>query len=143
MCLFSLICVQVANVWYSVNGERLGTYNGHTGAVWCVDCDCILPIANHINDVFCLLNTECMLSLEHGTECVWVFLSLTLLSGDTKNVLTGSADNSCRLWDCETGEGTEDSRDPLGVWSYLQCCPSPHVTSLSPLSFSAPGKPRH
>lgn len=25
------------------------------------------------------------------------------LSGDTKNVLTGSADNSCRLWDCETG----------------------------------------
>lgn len=26
-----------------------------------------------------------------------------LLSGDTKNVLTGSADNSCRLWDCETG----------------------------------------
>lgn len=24
-------------------------------------------------------------------------------SGDTKNVLTGSADNSCRLWDCETG----------------------------------------
>ena len=34
--------VQVANVWYSVNGERLGTYTGHTGAVWCVDCDCIL-----------------------------------------------------------------------------------------------------
>ncbi len=29
-------------MWYSVNGERLGTYNGHTGAVWCVDCDCIL-----------------------------------------------------------------------------------------------------
>ena len=25
------------------------------------------------------------------------------VSGDTKNVLTGSADNSCRLWDCETG----------------------------------------
>uniref|UniRef100_A0AAQ4RD03 Serine-threonine kinase receptor-associated protein n=1 Tax=Gasterosteus aculeatus aculeatus TaxID=481459 RepID=A0AAQ4RD03_GASAC len=53
----------VTNVWYSVNGERLGTYNGHTGAVWCVDCD-------------------------------W----------DTKNVLTGSADNSCRLWDCQTGK---------------------------------------
>lgn len=41
--LDSLTCVpQVANAWYSVNGERLGTYNGHTGAVWCVDCDCIL-----------------------------------------------------------------------------------------------------
>jgi len=24
-------------VWYTDNGERLGTYNGHTGAVWSVD----------------------------------------------------------------------------------------------------------
>ncbi|XP_075229066.1 eukaryotic translation initiation factor 3 subunit i [Lycorma delicatula] len=27
------------NVWYSLNGERLGTYNGHAGAVWCIDVD--------------------------------------------------------------------------------------------------------
>ncbi|XP_053663617.1 eukaryotic translation initiation factor 3 subunit I [Anopheles marshallii] len=26
-------------VWYSLNGERLGTFNGHIGAVWCVDVD--------------------------------------------------------------------------------------------------------
>lgn len=25
--------------WYSVNGERLGTYNGHQGALWTVDID--------------------------------------------------------------------------------------------------------
>jgi hypothetical protein len=24
-------------VWYSLNGERLGTYDGHCGAVWCLD----------------------------------------------------------------------------------------------------------
>ncbi|MCJ8749616.1 hypothetical protein PDJAM_G00178280 [Pangasius djambal] len=38
--LFSVAKDQFVNVWYSVNGERLGTYNGHTGAVWCVDVDC-------------------------------------------------------------------------------------------------------
>lgn len=24
-------------VWFSINGERLGSYNGHNGAVWCID----------------------------------------------------------------------------------------------------------
>lgn len=32
------------NVWYSLNGERLGTFNGHNGAVWCIDVDCILSV---------------------------------------------------------------------------------------------------
>ncbi|XP_076472910.1 eukaryotic translation initiation factor 3 subunit I-like [Babylonia areolata] len=50
------------NVWYSLNGERLGTFNGHNGAVWCIDVD-------------------------------W----------NTTKVLTGSADNSCKLWDAKTG----------------------------------------
>ncbi|KAH9512918.1 Eukaryotic translation initiation factor 3 subunit I [Bulinus truncatus] len=51
------------NVWYSLNGERLGTFVGHNGAVWCIDC-----------------------------------------SWDTSKVLTGAADNFCKLWDCETGK---------------------------------------
>jgi len=27
------------SVWYSANGERLGTFNGHNGTVWCMDID--------------------------------------------------------------------------------------------------------
>lgn len=60
--LFSSAKDPQPNVWYSVNGERLGTYKGHNGAVWCLD-----------------------------------------VSWDTNKLLTGSADNSCRLWDVQTG----------------------------------------
>ena len=37
--LFSSAKDQSPNVWYSINGERLGTYNGHGGAVWSIDVD--------------------------------------------------------------------------------------------------------
>lgn len=35
--LFSVAKDIKPTVWFSANGERLGTYNGHGGAVWCVD----------------------------------------------------------------------------------------------------------
>lgn len=28
------------NVWFTSNGERLGTLNGHNGTVWTVAVDC-------------------------------------------------------------------------------------------------------
>lgn len=37
--LFSSSKDSKPNVWYSLNGERLGTFNGHQGAVWCIDID--------------------------------------------------------------------------------------------------------
>jgi len=35
--LFSSDKDRIPSVWYSVNGERLGSYNGHNGAVWSID----------------------------------------------------------------------------------------------------------
>ncbi|KAJ7759207.1 WD40-repeat-containing domain protein [Mycena metata] len=37
--LFSCSKDHIINVWYSHNGERLGTYNGNNGTVWTVDVD--------------------------------------------------------------------------------------------------------
>ena len=37
--LFSCAKDKHPNVWYSINGERLGTFDGHGGAVWCLDVD--------------------------------------------------------------------------------------------------------
>jgi len=61
--LFSCAKDHHPNVWYSINGERLGTYEGHGGAVWCLDPK-------------------------------W----------DNEHLITGAADNSCRLWDVQYGK---------------------------------------
>ncbi|CAL1713022.1 unnamed protein product [Somion occarium] len=37
--LFSASKDSVINVWYTHNGERLGTYEDHNGAVWTIDVD--------------------------------------------------------------------------------------------------------
>jgi len=75
--LFSSSKDQKPTVWFSVNGERLGTYNGHQGAVWCLD-----P------------------------------------SWDCRYLLTGSADNSAKIWDIETGT----SLKTLGTNSPVRSC---------------------
>jgi translation initiation factor 3 subunit I len=37
--LFSAAKDKQPNVWFSLNGERLGSYVGHNGAIWCIDID--------------------------------------------------------------------------------------------------------
>lgn len=61
--LFSSAKDHQPNVWYALNGERLGTFDGHSGAVWSIDS-----------------------------------------SWDSTKVATGAADNTCRLWDLESGK---------------------------------------
>jgi len=51
------------SVWFSHNGERIGSYDGHNGTVWCID-----------------------------------------VRYDTTLLISGSADNSCILWDVKSGD---------------------------------------
>lgn len=60
--LFSSSKDSKPNVWWSINGERLGTFDGHNGAVWCFD-----------------------------------------VKWDSTRFVSGAADTTLRIWDCETG----------------------------------------
>jgi translation initiation factor 3 subunit I len=39
--LFSISKDSQASVWYSDNGERLGTFDGHNGTIWALDISSI------------------------------------------------------------------------------------------------------
>uniref|UniRef100_A0A8C1XTM2 Serine-threonine kinase receptor-associated protein n=1 Tax=Cyprinus carpio TaxID=7962 RepID=A0A8C1XTM2_CYPCA len=54
---------------------------------------------NREGDLFFVLFFVFLLGTYNGLTCGCVDVDW-----DTKNVLTGSADNSCRLWNCETGK---------------------------------------
>ncbi|KIO05317.1 hypothetical protein M404DRAFT_15355 [Pisolithus tinctorius Marx 270] len=61
--LFSCSKDHIINVWFSHNGERLGTYDGHNGTIWTTDVD-----------------------------------------SQSKYLVSGSADNTLRLWNVSNGK---------------------------------------
>jgi len=79
--LFSVAKDSEPSVWYSHNGERIGSYQGHKGTVWCLD-----------------------------------------VRYDSSLLITGSADNTCMLWDVSSGDRicTLETKSAVRTcgWSY-------------------------
>ncbi|KAG0246826.1 translation initiation factor eIF3 subunit [Mortierella sp. GBA43] len=70
--LFSVSKDHVVNVWYSHNGERLGTYDGHIGAVWTVDVNSTTTLvasgsADNTAKLWDVSNGKCLKSWEFNT----------------------------------------------------------------------------
>ena len=81
--LFSCSKDHIINVWFSHNGERLGTYDGHNGTVWTIDVDCMF---------------------------LWIFTCYSTANFDrtsaaqSRFLVSGSADNELRLWNVSDGK---------------------------------------
>lgn len=79
--LFSCSKDHVINVWFTTNGERLGTYDGNNGTVWTVDVDCESELAH-----------SGLWMLKHRRPAT------------SKFMVSGAADNTLRLWAVESGK---------------------------------------
>ncbi|KAL7227937.1 hypothetical protein ACSBR1_022753 [Camellia fascicularis] len=113
--LFSCAKDHTPTVWFADNGERLGTYRGHNGAVWC--CDRLGPQGRINRAVWGPLNKTIISAGEDAVVHIWdsetgkllkesdketghkkTITSLTK-SADSSHLLTGSLDKSAKLRD--------------------------------------------
>jgi translation initiation factor 3 subunit I len=88
--LFSCSKDHIINVWFSHNGERLGTYNGHNGTVWTLDVDSA-----------CFPSSSLLAGVTSSFRS-WAFANRPV--AQSRFLVSGSADNEMRLWSVQTGK---------------------------------------
>ncbi|KAE9603312.1 putative transcription factor WD40-like family [Lupinus albus] len=120
--LFSCSKDHNPTVWFADNGERLGTYRGHNGAVWCCDvsgdsgrlitgsADQTVKLWSRIAGDPADQTGESVLVIKgpHGriNRAVWGPLNRTIISGGEDAVI--------RIWDAETGKLLQESDKESG-----------------------------
>ncbi|URD81892.1 hypothetical protein MUK42_07804 [Musa troglodytarum] len=105
--LFSFAKDHTPTVWFADSGERLGTYRGHNGAVWCCD------VSQTSESVLTIKGPQARIN-----RVVWGPLNKTIISAGEDAVI--------RVWDTETGQVLKESDKETG-----------HQKTISSLSKSA------
>lgn len=100
-------------VWYTSNGERLGSFEGHQGAINECDVSCTFSLCVSSSPFLWMSSYQPALASDlvhpcfHSPTCMFSPFHLNLsplihifiYSVDSKKLLTGSGDMTMRLWD--------------------------------------------
>nr|XP_001400369.2 eukaryotic translation initiation factor 3 subunit I [Aspergillus niger CBS 513.88] len=118
--IFSVAKDKIVCAWWSANGERLGTYNGHQGAIWTVDVSPntqILATGSADNTVrlWNVKTGECIKVWDFPTAVnVWGFLgTIAVLDINYGENLTEQAEEPSLRITCTESKAT------VAGWSYM------------------------
>ncbi|KAF9976471.1 translation initiation factor eIF3 subunit [Actinomortierella ambigua] len=118
--LFSVSKDHVVNAWFSHNGERLGTYEGHIGAVWTVDVNTTSTLlasgsADNTAKLWDVSNGKCVKSWEFKTA-----VRRVAFSEDDKYLLIITEPRmgfpaTVQIFNVEAGVEGEHSNEPVMI----------------------------
>ncbi|PFH51247.1 hypothetical protein AMATHDRAFT_59551 [Amanita thiersii Skay4041] len=120
--LFSCSKDYVINVWYTHNGERLGTYEGHNGSVWTVDVDSdskylISGSADNTMKLWSVSTGKCLYTWELPTAVKRVAFNE---DGDQVACITEQRmgfQSAIRVFKLDKEDGTKQSEEPLHMFN--------------------------
>jgi len=121
--LFTCSKDMVINVWYSHNGERLGTYEGHNGSVWTADVDLesrflVSGSADNTMRLWNVSNGKCLFTWEFPTA-----VKRVAFSADNSQVVCITEQRmgyqgAVRIFDLNrSGDGTQQSAEPISEFN--------------------------
>jgi len=119
--LFSASKDDVVNAWYSHNGERLGTYEGHNGAIWTLDVDyqtkfLLTGSADNTLRLWSVMTGECLYTWEFLTAVKRVAFSedgeLVVCVTEQRAVAQGAI----RVFHLNRENGRDQSPDPISMF---------------------------
>ncbi|KAF8182325.1 eukaryotic translation initiation factor 3 [Pholiota molesta] len=120
--LFTCSKDNIINVWYTHNGERLGTYEGNNGTVWTVDVDpqtvyMVSGAADNTLRLWEVATGKCLFTWEFPTAVKRVAFNET--GTQVVCITEQRMGHQCaiRVFDINREEGTKQSKEPLYMFN--------------------------